>query len=145
MVHFMSSSSSSCSSSFPFQSSEFSSSTISNRLGCVSCPLVLVHVLVHLHFNLVSSVLAQFQVGQPSWCEMITELRPSFQNRTGRPNAQSARGDETALYLFLSSFFTVIDLPFLQYVVCKQSNIYQTLPIQMNLYIVHTYLFDPNY
>ena len=52
---------------------------------CVSCPLVLVHVLVHLHFNLVISVLAQFQIGQPSWCDMVTELRPSFQNRNGRP------------------------------------------------------------
>ena len=59
---------------------------------CVSCP----QVLVHLHFNLVNSVLAQFQIGQPSWCEMITELRPSFQNRTSRPNVKSARGDETA-------------------------------------------------
>ena len=33
MVGFMSSSSSLCSSSFPFQSNEFSSSTISNRLA----------------------------------------------------------------------------------------------------------------
>ena len=50
----------------------------------ISCPIVLVHVLVHLHFNLVSSVPAQFQ------------LRSSFWNRTGRSNDQSARGDETA-------------------------------------------------
>ena len=35
MVHFMSASSSSCSSSFPFQSSEFGSSSISNRLAQV--------------------------------------------------------------------------------------------------------------
>ena len=77
-----------------------------NHLSChssskalVSCPLVLVHFLVHLHFNLVSSVLAQFQIGQPSWCEMITELRPPFQNRTGRSNDKPARGNETALEL----------------------------------------------
>ena len=30
---------------------------------CVSCPLVLVCVLVHLHFNLVSSVLVPFHIG----------------------------------------------------------------------------------
>ena len=30
---------------------------------CVSCPLVRVRVLVHFHFNLVSSVLAPFQIG----------------------------------------------------------------------------------
>ena len=29
----------------------------------VSCPLVLVHVLVHFHFNLVNSVLVPFPVG----------------------------------------------------------------------------------
>ena len=38
-------------------------STVSSRTRWVSCPLVLVRVLVHLHFNLVSSVLAQFQIG----------------------------------------------------------------------------------
>ena len=34
-----------------------------SRLGCVSCPLVLVCVLVHFRFNLMSSVLAPFQIG----------------------------------------------------------------------------------
>ena len=29
----------------------------------VSCPLVLAHVLVHFHFDLVSSVLAPFHIG----------------------------------------------------------------------------------
>ena len=47
-----------------------------------------------LHFNLVNLVLTQYHVGQPSWCEMKTERRLSFQNRTGRPNDKSARGND---------------------------------------------------
>ena len=62
----MSSSSSSCSSLFTFQSSEFSTTFISNRLA--------------------------------RWCEMVTELELSLENRTGRRNDKSARGDETAQY-----------------------------------------------
>ena len=83
-----------------------SEDTINQRLcnnpshRCVSCPLVLVCFLVHFHFNLVSSVLAPFQIGQLRWCEMMIELEPSFQNRTGRRNHKSARGHETALSLF---------------------------------------------
>ena len=63
---------------------------------CVSCPLVLVHVLVHFHFNLVSLFLALFQIGQLRWCEMMIGLELSFQNRTGRRSDKSARGHETA-------------------------------------------------
>ena len=37
-----------------------------------------VPALVHLHFNLVSSVLALFQTGWLRFCEMMTELEPSF-------------------------------------------------------------------
>ena len=64
--------------------------------GCVSCPLVLVCVLVHFHFhfNLVSSVLAAFQIGQLRWCEMMIELELSVQN--SRRNDKSTRGHETA-------------------------------------------------
>ena len=53
---------------------------------CVSCPLVCVcvRVLVHFHFNLVSSVLAPFQRSQFRWCEMTIELEPLFYNRTDR-------------------------------------------------------------
>ena len=40
---------------------QFSVQLINHR--CVSCPLVLVCVLVHLHCNLVSSVLVTFQIG----------------------------------------------------------------------------------
>ena len=76
------------------------------RSWCVSCPLVVVCVIVHLHFNLVSSVLVPFQIGQLKWCEMMIELEPSFWNRTGRRNDKSARGHEMALgltYLPLNS------------------------------------------
>ena len=45
-----------------------------------------VHVLVYFVFNLVSSVLGPFQIGKLRWCEMMIELDPSFQNRTGRQN-----------------------------------------------------------
>ena len=33
------------------------------KLWCISCPLFLVHVLVHFHFNLVSLILGPFQIG----------------------------------------------------------------------------------
>ena len=46
--------------------------------GCVSCPLVLVRVLVYFHFHLVSLVLAPFQIGYLRWCEMMIELEQSF-------------------------------------------------------------------
>ena len=36
---------------------------IKSRTGHLKCPLVLVRVLVHLHFNLVSLVLVPFQIG----------------------------------------------------------------------------------
>ena len=62
-TRFMSFSSSSCSGSFPFHSSEFGSSSISNSLA------------------------------QMVWND---SLQPSFQNRTGRRNDNSAREHETA-------------------------------------------------
>ena len=74
-----------------FAPTEFQNITFGTR-QCVSCPLVLVCVLVHFHFNLVSSVLAAFQIGQLRWCEMMIEIVQSFQNRTGRRNDKSARG-----------------------------------------------------
>ena len=41
---------------------------------CVSCTLV----LVHLHFNVVSSVLAPFQIGYLRWYEMMIELEQLY-------------------------------------------------------------------
>ena len=45
---------------------------------CVSCRLVLVCALVHFHFNLVSLVLAPFQIDLLREGEMVIELEQSF-------------------------------------------------------------------
>ena len=55
-----------------------------------------VTTLVHLHFNLVSSVLIPFQIGQHKWCEMMIELEASFWNRASTGNDKSARGSKPA-------------------------------------------------
>ena len=74
-------------------------SKVDTGLWCVSCPLVIVCILVPFHFILVSLFLAPFQIGKPRWCEMMIEIEPLFKNRTGRRNDKSARGHETAYCL----------------------------------------------
>ena len=45
---------------WPFQLTKHA--RLTKVLGCVSCPIVLVCVLVHFHFNLAGSFLASFQI-----------------------------------------------------------------------------------